>query len=146
MKSILKHLFIKDFKFISKSKNLFFPRTDIFSFYKSSTTKFFSSIKPQLTPLLNQEISDAIEQPLLSHILKSQKTTLNKLTLNILSYLESNQDMYKRWCEDSIKLSYDLGEAENNGNETLKNELIRINKQINLFSKENYYYDELKTY
>jgi peptide chain release factor 1 len=89
-------------------------------------------------------VKETTPEPPLSHKLKKDNSKINKLTLKILTFLENNQETYKGWCEDSIKLSYDLSEPENVNNETLKNELIRINKQINNFSKENYYFEEFK--
>ena len=61
------------------------------------------------------------------------------MSIQILKYLENNQEIYKRLCNDSELLSF---EVSNNPNDFLRNELMRVNKQINDFSKENYYHDE----
>ena len=64
---------------------------------------------------------------------------LKNLSIQILRYLENNQEIYKRLCNESEILSFEIS---SNPNDFIKNELMRINKQINDFSKENYYYDE----
>jgi hypothetical protein len=79
----------------------------------------------------------------LSHQIAGKDLKLSKLSLNILKYLERNFELYEQLCEDSIKLSYDLSESSD-GNEYLKNELMRINRQISTFSKDNYFFEEIK--
>jgi hypothetical protein len=64
---------------------------------------------------------------------------LKKLTLQILKYLENNQDIYSRLCKESEQLAFEIS---SNSSELLRNELMRVNKQIHEFSKENYYWDE----
>jgi hypothetical protein len=79
----------------------------------------------------------------LSEKIKTKDLKLSKLTINILKYLEKNYDLYKKLCEDSIKLSYDLSESPD-GDNYVKSELMRINRQIASFSKDNYLFEELK--
>jgi protein subunit release factor A len=79
-----------------------------------------------------------VKQKLVSQI-EQNGLKLPNLTLQILKYLENNQIIYERLCEESTQLAYEASKSE-----LLKNELMRVNKQIHEFSKENYYYDEYK--
>lgn len=83
------------------------------------------------------------QEELLSNKLKTNNLNLSNLTINILKYLENNYQLYKRLCEDSVKLSYELSEHADGG-DFLKAELLRINRQISTFSKDNHFYEELK--
>jgi len=69
-----------------------------------------------------------------------KKYKLSQLTFNILKHLENNQETYKNLCEESVKLSYEI--SENKNNDYIKEELIRINKQINKFEKQNVHYND----
>jgi hypothetical protein len=90
-----------------------------------------------------EDTKEKEEELKLSQVIAQKDLKLSKLTINLLKYLERNFDMYQRLCEDSIKLSYDLSESPD-GNDFLKSELMRINRQISTFSKDNYFFDELK--
>ena len=83
------------------------------------------------------------ENKFLSDILVREKINLTKLSINLLKYLENNFISYEKLCEDSIKISYDIAEAPDQ-NEFLRNELVRINRQINNYSRDNNYYEEFK--
>jgi hypothetical protein len=83
------------------------------------------------------------ENNLLSDILVKEKINLTKLSINLLKYLENNFRSYEKLCEDSIKISYDISEAPEQ-NEFLRNELVRINRQINNYSRDNNYYEDFK--
>jgi peptide chain release factor 1 len=72
-----------------------------------------------------------------------KKYKLADLNINILKHLENNNITYKQLCYDSVKLSYEISEETSNlSNEFVKNELIRVNKQINKFERTNIYYIE----
>ncbi len=73
---------------------------------------------------------------------ESNRYGLNNLTLQILKYLEHNQDIYNRLLQESEQLAFEIS---SNNSELLRNELMRVNKQIHEFSRENYYWGELST-
>jgi hypothetical protein len=83
------------------------------------------------------------EVKLLSDKILGKDLKLSKMNINILKYLERNFELYTKLCEDSIKLSFDLSENPE-GNDFMKSELLRINRQISTFSKDNFYYDEVR--
>jgi hypothetical protein len=70
--------------------------------------------------------------------IEKQKLILPGLTLQILKYLEKNQQIYKRLLDEANELAQEAASSD-----LLKVELMRINKQIHEFSKENYYHDEV---
>jgi hypothetical protein len=91
--------------------------------------------------LKSDKIEDEKKDELLSNLVNYKELKISKLSFNILKYLEKNYELYTRLCEDCVKLSYELSDASE-GTDFLKNELIRINRQISTFSRENYYHDE----
>lgn len=104
----------------------------------------FQLIKINYRPFSDEkEITIDKENEYLSDVLIKEKLNLTKLTINLLKYLENNFIAYEKLCQDSIKLSYDIAEAPEQS-EFLKNELVRINRQINNYSRDNNYYDEYK--
>jgi len=117
----------------SNKKNAFLTNLKI-----SKSFSEISNIK------VNNENENIIDKPETEYISKKindpKKYKLTKLTLNILKHLENHQEIYKNLCEESVKLSYEISEATNN--EYIKDELIRVNKQINKFEKENVYYND----
>jgi hypothetical protein len=120
------NLFIKNKSFII-----------VYPYFKSDkmTHKFFSE---KIEIFEKEEIEEK-----LSEKIKKKDLKISHLTINILKYLENNYELYKRLCEDSIKLSYDLSESPDSDN-YVKSELMRINRQISSFSKDNYLFEELK--
>lgn len=66
------------------------------------------------------------------------KLKFSDLTINILKHLENNHEIYKNLCEESVKLSYEI--SENNNGDYIKEELLRVNKQINKFEKGNVHF------
>jgi hypothetical protein len=69
---------------------------------------------------------------------RAKGLNLPKLTLQILKYFENNQMIYRRLCDESTQLAFEATSSD-----LLKNELMRVNKQIHEFGKENYYYEDL---
>jgi len=68
---------------------------------------------------------------------------LKPFTLNLLKFLERTQNLHTKLSEESLAITEDLYDSPNK--DFLKNQLIRLNKQINSYTKELYYYDEMIT-
>ncbi len=123
-------------------------RTDS-SFFKKFNFCYFKKIDFRLIKLnyrtFSAETKDSLneENQMLSEILIKENLKLTKLSINLLKYLENNFKSYEKLCEDSIKISYDISEAPDQ-NEFLKIELVRINRQINNYSRDNNYYEEFR--
>lgn len=111
------------------SKNNFLTKTQIRKFSDFSTNSSENTIyeKPE-----SDYLSKKIKDP--------KKYKLSSLTLNILKHLENNQEIYKSLCDESVKLSYEI--SENQNSDFIKDELIRVNKQINKFEKENVHFSD----
>jgi len=130
-------------KFIKKFAQFNLPIFIKFKFINFPNNKFefvklnFRSFSEEKENLVSEE------NEFLSDILVREKINLTKLSINLLKYLENNFKSYEKLCEDSIKISYDISEAPEQ-NEFLKNELVRINRQINNYSRDNNYYEEYK--
>jgi hypothetical protein len=80
----------------------------------------------------------------LSEIIKNKNLGLSKLSVNLLKYLENNYQKYLDMYDNSIKMAYELSESPE-GSDYLKTELVRVNRQINNFTKDNNYYDDFKS-
>jgi len=112
-------------------KKIFFNKTQARKFSEnpskkdSSESEVFDGGKPE-SEYLSKKIKDV------------KKYKLSNLSLNILKHLENNQEIYKSLCDESVKLSYEI--SENQNSDFIKDELIRVNKQINKFEKENVQY------
>lgn len=120
-------------------KNLLTQKRTIL--HKQYFSMFSTEVKRQVRTQessLSEKVEDQIDKDS-SLVLPSG---LTKLTLNIWKYLENNQKIYRRLCDESIKISYDIADKEK-ATEVLKNELVRINRQINEFSRENYLHEEM---
>lgn len=102
-------------------------------FLKFRYKTFTVSIQPEIN------VNDP--DPALSKIILTKNLQLSKLSINILQYLENNFELYNKLCEESIKLAYEISDT-NEGNDYLKNELMRVNRQISTFSKDNFYFEE----
>lgn len=116
----------------------------LFNYFKLNLFTFNSLRSIHKIPIRTfcEEIKNEIK---LSEKITGKDLKLTKMNINILKYLERNFELYTKLCEDSIKLSFDLSENPE-GNDFLKSELLRINRQISTFSKDNYYYDEVRKY
>ena len=128
--------------FFFKNKKTVYNKYPISLHNCNSNSYLIKRFCEKLEPL--DEVNNLAEkEEKLSEKLSSKNLNLSKLTINILKYLERNFELYQALCEDSIKLSYDLSESPE-GNEFVKSELMRINRQISSFSKDNYLFEELK--
>jgi hypothetical protein len=140
-----KNLFKYVRKFLSKNlgnRLLKYNKVDSdFRINPITQNKFSHTIRTFCSSEISQENHEEIK---LSQIIAKKDLKLSKLIINLLKYLERNFDTYQRICEDSIKLSYDLSESPD-GNDFLKSELMRINRQISTFSKDNYFFEEMKS-
>ena len=72
---------------------------------------------------------------------KNSDLSLEKFTLCLVKYLEKTQNLHNQLNQESMALNEDL--FDNPNKDFLKNQLVRINKQISSYSKELYYYDEV---
>ena len=112
-----------------------------FSFNKKFSTNIIDNNSNSHNNEENTNILEKVEEDYLSKkILNPKKYKLSDLTLNILKHLENNQRIYLNLCEESVKLSYEI--SESSSNDFIKDELLRVNKQINKYEKENVYYYE----
>ena len=69
------------------------------------------------------------------------KIYFTKLTKNIYKFLTSSCTLYNNLGEDSVKIAYDVSNEPSNN--YLKEELLRINKQLNFLQREVSYHDEI---
>jgi hypothetical protein len=95
---------------------------------------FSSVIKPLFN--INKFTFCKSKDTLLNKVIKSD-LKLPTLTIQILKFLENNQTTYHRLCEESVQLSFEAANSD-----LLKNELMRVNKQIHEFSRENAFFEE----
>lgn len=106
----------------------FFKNIQIFKYKLTNTRRGFCesiNLEPEMQFLSNKPFPEELK--------------IAKLSKNILKYLENNQVIYNRLCNESVQLSYEIG---NNASDIIKNELIRVNKQINSFQRDTYYYEQ----
>lgn len=130
-------------KFFDKNKK---NKKNIFQ--SKNSIKYFSEISiSQENNTTNSLTDNGIEEEekieyLSEKIKNKEKFKLTELNINILKHLENNNKTYIQLCNDSVKLSYEISEETNKSNDYIKNELIRVNKQINKFERTNIYYVE----
>ncbi len=89
----------------------------------------------------NVELGKKKEEPKFEEEINRNINYFTKLTKNIYKYLSGSCDLYAKLGEDSIKLAFDVSNEPSNA--FLKDELIRINKQLNYLQREITYHDEI---
>ena len=102
-------------------------------------TSFSTQLNPP-TQLNKSDDRDIEIYPLYTKY-KNANINLKTLTLSLIKFLEKTKNLYSQLNKESMAISEELFESPNQ--DFLKNQLVRINKQISSYSKELYYYDEI---
>jgi hypothetical protein len=90
---------------------------------------------------VNVEVCRKNEEHKIEQEINNNIMYFSKLTKNIYKYLSGSCYLYAKLGEDSIKLAFDVSNEPSN--DFLKDELIRINKQLNYLQREITYHDEI---